>query len=142
MITSEQVEKAVEDWIFERYTERNNRRGRPTEVVKPLWWHPDWSDYIWGSPGRAFEITGLELPLIFVQCWVPAGEDYYDFNGPQYMIFQYGDQFFAKAGRNLSHVGADFEGEFYEVVPEQVLQTAWTRTDSGYVATEVEEPTS
>lgn len=139
MTLAERIENAVEDWTFAKYAERLASRGRAATQRRD-WWAPDWSEYLYSVAGTEFQIPGLELPLISVGCWIPAGEEYGDFSGPQYMIFTYDGRFFAKAGRNLSHVGAEFEGQFYEVKAEQVTVDSWTRLDDTELDGELTNP--
>lgn len=53
--------------------------------------------------------------------------DYSDFSGPRWKVFRIGDRYFRITGRNISHVGEDWEyARLVEVQGTEVTQISWT----------------
>lgn len=126
---AETLEQEIEEYMFTVYAKRAVARNLP-EPVRPDYWNPDWADYMYAGAGRQFELPGLPEPLTAMGEYNPAGDWYADFSGPRYMLFGYGDQVFAKEGRNVSHVGTEFQyGRFFEVKQEVRTVTVWTGVD-------------
>lgn len=129
MLSTEAIETAIEDYTWQVYSDRIHGKSGTRPVKPSCGWYPDWSEYLWRSPGTEIAIPGLEKPLLFLRIWTPAGEDFDDYSGPQYMLFTYDGRTYAKQGRNVSHVGCEFEGQFFEVRGHLVAREMWVRID-------------
>ena len=127
MLSAEAIESLIVDYTWQVWSDRVHGRSGVRPVKPSYGWYPDWSEYLWRSPGTEFAIPGLEKPLLFLKIWTPAGEEFDDYSGPQYMLFGYDGRTYAKAGRNVSHHGCEFEGQFFRVEGHLVAREYWVR---------------
>ena len=118
---AEDLKQILTDYMFDLYAARLVAKGK-SEPERPGWWDPDWSDYLYNRWGYQFDIPSLPEPLTGLGEYNPAGEEFDDYSGPRFLLFQYGNQYFVKEGRNVSHVGIEFQyGRFFEV--ERISRT-------------------
>lgn len=84
----------------------------------------DWTNLFYAASSEPFQPSGFPYPIKGVEEYQP-GE--VDCTGPVWLIFEINGEHYAAKGRNVSHVGWDFDGVYVleKVKKETVTVEVW-----------------